>query len=134
MILDDEDDDSFQPRDLVPPPAPEEEDPVTSPEQSHEASDQGPMTTLMDLGPISHVIPEDPEPMSLNPHDVLLRWHYRLGHLPFDQIMQLAQMGQLPKWLLASKKPFCAACQYGKMTRRPWRVKGDNKNATKMAT
>ena len=48
--------------------------------------------------------------------------------------MQLAQMGQLPKRLLASKKPFCAACQYGKMTRRPWRVKGDNKNATKMVT
>ena len=41
VIPDDEDDDSFQPRDLGAPPAPEEEDPVTSPEQSHEASDQG---------------------------------------------------------------------------------------------
>ena len=30
--------------------------------------------------------------------------------------------------------PFCAACQYGKMTKRPWRVKGDNKGTTKMAT
>ena len=43
-------------------------------------------------------------------------------------------MGQLPKRLLASKEPFCAACQYEKMTRRPWRVNGDNKNATKTAT
>ena len=134
IIPDDEDDDSFQPRYPVAPPAPEEEDPVTSPEQSHEASDQGPMTTLMDLGPISHVIPEDPEPTSLDPHGKLLMWHYCLGHLPFDWIIQLAQTGQLSKQLLASKKPFCAACQYGKMTRRPWSVKGDNKNATKTAT
>ena len=133
VIPDDEDDDSFQSRDPVAPPAPEDEDPVKSPEQSHEASDQGPMTTLVDLGPISHVIPEDPEPTSLDPHDELLRWHYRLGHLPFDRILQLAQTGQLPKRLLANKKPSCAACQYRKMTRRPWRVKGDNKNATKTA-
>ena len=134
VIPEDEEDKSFQPRDLVDPPAPDEEDPVTSPEQRHEASDQGPKTTLVDLGPISHVILEDPEPTSLDPHNELLRWHYCLGHLPFDQVKQLAQMGQLPKRLLASKKPFCAACQYGKMTRRPWRVKGDNKDATKTAT
>ena len=82
VIPDDEDDDSFQPRDPVEPPAPEEEDPVTSPEQSHEVSHQGPMTNLVGLGPISHVIPEDPEPTLLDPHDELLRWHYRLGHLP----------------------------------------------------
>ena len=130
VIPDDEDDKSFQPRDPVAPPAVEEEDPVRSPEQSHEASDQGPMTTLVDLGPMSHVIPEDPEPTSLDPHDELLRRHYRLGHLPFDRVKQLAQMGQLPKRLHASMKPFCAASQYGKMTRRPWRVKGDNKDAT----
>ena len=134
VIPEDEDDESFQPRDPVDPPAPDEEDPVTSSEQSHEASDQGPKTTLVDLGPISHMIPEDPEPASLDPHDELLRWHYCLGHLPFDHVKQLAQTGQLPKRLLASKKPFCAACQYGKMTRRPWRVKGDNKDATKTAT
>ena len=121
VIPDDEDIESFQPRDLVAPPAPDEEDPVTSPEQSHEASDKGPKTTLVDLGPISHVIPEDPEPTSLDPHDELLRWHYHLGHLPFDRVKQLAQTGQLPKRLLASKKPFCAACQYRKMTGRPWR-------------
>ena len=90
VIPDDEDDDSFQPRDLVEPPAPEEDDQVSWPEQSHEVNDPGPMTTLMDLGPISHVIPEDPEPTSLDPHEELLRWHYRLGRLPFDRIMQLA--------------------------------------------
>ena len=90
VIPDDEDDDSFQPRDPVEPPAPEDDDQVMSLEQSHEVTDPGPMTTLVDLGLISHVIPEDPEPTSLNPHDELLRWHYHLGHLPFDRIIQLA--------------------------------------------
>ena len=33
-----------------------------------------------------------------------------------------------------STKPFCSACQYGKMTKCRWRVKGDDKNATKTAT
>ena len=107
---------------------------MASPEQSHETPGPGPLTALVDLGPISHVIPEDPEPTSLNPHDELLRWHYRMGHLLFDRIKQLAQTGQLPKRLLTSKKPFCAACQHGKMTRRPWRVKGDNKAAVKTVT
>ena len=93
-----------------------------------------PKTTLVDLGPITHVILDDQEPTSLDPHDELLQWHYRLGHLSFECIQQLAQLGQLPKRLLASKKPFCSACQYGKMMKRPWRVKGDDKNSTKTAT
>ena len=118
MTPDDEDDESFQPSDPVAPPAPEEE-PVASPEQSPEGPVQGPITTLMDLGPISQVIPENPEPTSLDPHDELLRWHYRLGHLPFKRVKQLARAGQLPKKLLTYKEPFCAASQYSKMTKRP---------------
>ena len=93
-----------------------------------------PKTTLVDLGPITHMILDDQEPTSLDPHDELLQWHYRLGHLSFECIQQLARLGQLPKRLLASKKPFCSACQYGKMMKRPWRVKGDDKNSTKTAT
>ena len=131
---DDEDDESFQPRDPVAPPKEEADEPVASPKQSQVTPGPGPSTTLVDLGPISHVIPEDEKPTSLNPHDEFLRWHYCMGHLPFDQIKQLVQTGQLPKRLLTIKKPFCAACQYGKMTKRPWRVKGDNKHSTKTAT
>ena len=86
------------------------------------------------MGPVTHVIPDDQEPTSLDPHNELLRWHYCLGHLPFDHIRQLASTGQIPKRLLSCKKPFCSACQYSKMTKRPWRVKGDDKKATKMAT
>ena len=103
-------------------------------EQRHEATDKAPTTTLVDLGPIPQLIPDDPEPTSLNPHDELLRWHFRLGHLSFDRVKQLARMGQLPKRLLTCKTPFCAACQYGKLTKRPWRVKGDSKHTTKVAT
>ena len=103
--------------------------------QGNEAMTQGqPQTTLVDLGPITHVIPEDQEPTSLDPHDELLRWHYRLGHLSFEHILQLACSGQLPKRLLTCKKPFCTACQYGKMTKSPWRVKGDDKKATSIAS
>ena len=134
VIQDDEDDEFFQPRYPAAPPTDEEDEPVTSPEQSHETPGPGPSTTLVNLGLLSHVIPEDNKPTSLSPHDELLRFHYHMGHLPFDQIKQLAQTGQLPKRLLTVKKPFCAACQYGKMTKRPWRVKGDNKHATKTAT
>ena len=93
-----------------------------------------PQATIIDMEPITHVIPEDPEPKSLDPQDELLRWHYRLGHLPFDCIKQLANNGQLPKRLLTCHTPFCAACQYGKMTKRPWRVKGDNKATAQTAT
>ena len=134
VIPDDEDDESFQQGDPVAPPEDEADEPVVSPEQSQDTPGPGPSTTLVDLGPISHVIPEDEEPTSLNPHDELLRWHYGMGHLPFNQIKQLVQTGQLPKRLLTVKKPFCAACKYGKMTKRPWRVKGDNKHVTKTTT
>ena len=41
---------------------------------------------MVDLGPSTHVIPEDDEPTSMEPHNELLRWHYRLGHLLFDRI------------------------------------------------
>ena len=109
-VIPDDDEESFQPSDPVAPPA-QDEEAVASPEQSNEGPVQGPMTTIMDLGPIPQVIPEDPEPTSLNPHDELLRWHCRLGHHPFERIKQLARSEQLPKRLLTCKKPFCAACQ-----------------------
>ena len=55
-----------------------------------------PQATVIDMGPITHVIPEDPEPKTMDPQDELLRWYYRLGHLPLDRIKQLANKGQLP--------------------------------------
>ena len=134
-VIPDDDDESFQPKDPIILPNSDTEEMVDAPGKMEETMTQGqPQTTVVDLGPITHVIPEDDEPNSLDPHDELLRWHYRLGHLSFDHIRQLAHMGQLPKRLITCKKPFCTACQYGKLTKRRWRVKGDDKSAAKVAT
>ena len=64
-----------------------------------------PKTTLVDLGPVTHVIPEDQEPTSLDPHDELLRWHYRLGHLPFDCTRQHALKEQLKSVSWPARNP-----------------------------
>ena len=134
IIPDDGDNDSFQPKDQLEPPLSTE----TSPEEILKNNDDPavttPQTTVIDLGPVTHVIPEDQEPKSLDPQDELLQWYYCLGHLAFDHVKQLATKGQLPKRLLTCPTPFCAACQYSKMTKRPWRVKGDNKGTAKMVT
>ena len=131
VIPDEEDDESFQPKEPIESATQDETDPVKT---TDEVMTEVPQTSIVDMGPVTHVIPDDQELTSLDPHDELLRWHYCLGHLPFDHIRHLASKGQLPKRLLSCKKPFCSACQYGKMTKRPWRVKGDNKKATKTVT
>jgi hypothetical protein len=56
------------------------------------------------------------------PQQELLRWHYRLGHLPFQKLKELASIGQLPPRLASTTTPMCATCIYGKATRRPWRT------------
>ena len=131
VIPDEEDDESFQPQDPIEPPT---QDGTELDKTMENVMTEIPKTSIVDMGPVPHVIPDNQEPTSLDPHDELLRWHYRLWHLPFDRIRQLASQGQLPKHILSCKKPFWAACQYGKMTKRPWRVKGDNKKTAKIAT
>ena len=133
VIPDEEEDESFQPQDPIEPPT-QQDDGTEKNKTAEDIMTELPKTSIINMGPVPHVIPDDQEPTSLDPHDELLRWHYRLGHLPFDRIRQLATQGQLPKRILSCKKPFCAACQYGKMTKRPWRVKGENKTNTKIAT
>ena len=121
IIPKEDDDESFQPKDLVESPSSDEyNQEKSSPQSVNAAQDKdftatGPQITLMKLGPITHVILDDQEPTSFDHHDELLRWHYLLGHLPFDHIKQLAMKGQLSKHILTSKKPFCSACQYGKI-------------------
>jgi hypothetical protein len=53
----------------------------------------------------------------------LMRWHYRLGHLSFQKLKQLALNGEIPKKLLKLKPPTCAGCLFGAMTKLPWRGK-----------
>jgi hypothetical protein len=52
-----------------------------------------------------------------------MRWHYRLGHLPFSRLKQLAINGKIPKKLAKVAPPKCAGCLFGTMTKRPWRSK-----------
>ena len=142
-VIPDDDDESFQPKDPIEMPNSDTEEMVDPPREINEPMTSGapqteetqgqPKMTMVDLGPLTHIIPEDQEPKSLDPNDELLRWHYRLGHLSFNRIRQLARMGQLPKRLRTCKKPFCTACQYGKLTKRPWRVKGEDKSNAKVA-
>ena len=53
----------------------------------------------------------------------LMRWHYRLGHMPFAKLHDLAKLGQIPRYLANVPAPKCAACLFGAMTRLPWRTK-----------
>ena len=106
IIPNDEDDESFQPKDLVEQPQPTEDskdEPLTTDNDAAMTTSQA---TIIDLGPITHIIPEDPEPKSIDPQDELLHWHYRLGHLPFDHIKQLSNKGQLPNASLPVIHPF----------------------------
>ena len=50
-----------------------------------------------------------------------MRWHIRLGHTPFAKLKLLARNGDIPARLRNCKTPTCAACTYGKMTRKATR-------------
>ena len=52
-----------------------------------------------------------------------MRWHYRLGHLPFVELKQLALNGEIPKKLAKIKPPKCSGCLFGTMTKIPWHGK-----------
>ncbi|KAL3827268.1 hypothetical protein ACHAXA_004743 [Cyclostephanos tholiformis] len=51
----------------------------------------------------------------------LMRWHYRLGHLPFARLKLLAKNGEVPRRLAKVPPPKCAGCLFGAMTKVPWR-------------
>jgi hypothetical protein len=64
----------------------------------------------------------------------LFRWHCRLGHLPFPQLKQLAEIGEIPKKLAKVPPPRCAGCLFGKMTKVAWRNKSKSNNPVHQAT
>ena len=73
IIADEDDNESFQPKDPVKPPTQEEEDQENGePKADNITIQEQPQTTLVNLGLITHVIPEDQEPTFLDPHDELL--------------------------------------------------------------
>ena len=64
----------------------------------------------------------------------LMRWHYRLGHLTFAKLKQLATNGEIPKRVVKVKTPKCAGCIYGAMTKVPWKGKGQQTHQIFVAT
>ncbi len=52
-----------------------------------------------------------------------MRWYYRLDHLTFPKLKQLALNGEIPKKLAKVTPPKCAGCIFGAMTKNPWRGK-----------
>ena len=119
-----DDDASMQPKDLV---HVLDVDKGESPMDTRTTiqEDEGATTTfgIQDLAEL-HVIPKDEQPTTLLAQDELIQWHHCLGHLPYDHIRSMSHKGILPKQLLTCTKPFCAACQYSKLMRKPWRSKG----------
>ena len=62
------------------------------------------------------IIEEDPtnnEVYGTTPAGELLRYHYRLGHMSFAKLQEMAKRGDIPKRLAKDKPPMCAACVFG---------------------
>jgi hypothetical protein len=74
-------------------------------------------------GDIEILPTEDVEIQANTAQAQLLAWYYRLEHIPFAKIRQMASRGDLPIALATCPIPKCAACMYGKATRRAWRTK-----------
>ena len=107
-----EDDDTVRTSNLPPPPV--EENP------SEGSIRRGPLT----FDPNPPEAEEEDSPLSAADDQAeLMRWHYRLGHLPFAKLKQLALHGKIPKKLALLNPPKCAGCLFGAMTKIPWRGK-----------
>jgi hypothetical protein len=112
-------------------PAPEDADtmPPLSPDHDDEALDEKEIHVIdfqleeLSMEDDDEEATQQDHAHSKDPSAQLLHWHYRLGHLPFKTIQAMAHRGQLPSSLKNCKVPQCAACLYGKATKRPWRTR-----------
>jgi hypothetical protein len=92
---------------------------------------------ILTFSPIPQQTDADQQNSSLAASDdqaELLRWHHRLGHLPFSMIRALAKNGEIPKKFEKVKEPRCAGCLFRKMTKVPWQTKSNTKSKVHEAT
>ncbi len=97
--------------------------------QQHEDYLDGKLTTTTHLRPLTPT--EEAEVVQLsaaNKQAELMQWHYRLGHLTFPKLKQLALNGRIPKKLAKVLPPKCAGCLFGTMTKLPWQGKETKAN------
>jgi hypothetical protein len=93
---------------------------LPSPPQEEELSRviwQGPLT--FDPSPLTKEA-KDVQLAAANDQAKLIQWHYRLSHLSFLKLKQLALNGKIPKKLAKVLPPKCAGCLFGAMTKHPW--------------
>ncbi len=89
------------------------------------ATQQGPLT-FDPSSPTEEA--EDVQLSAANKQAKLMQWHYRLGHLSFPNLKQLALNGEIPKKLTKVLPPKCAGCLFGTMTELPWQGKETKAN------
>ncbi len=91
--------------------------PPNADESSSETICHGPLT----FDPLPHQEEgEDTQLATADDQTELMRWHYRLGHLPFSKLKQLALNGKIPKKLAKVKPPKYEGCLFRVMTKIPW--------------
>ena len=54
------------------------------------------------------------EPLTPRDDALFLSWHIKLGHLPFNMLCWVAQLGIVPKQLAKCRNQVCPACLYEK--------------------
>ena len=54
---------------------------------------------------------------------LLLRYHYKYGHISFKRLIKMTEQSIIPKRLKDTYIPACLACHFAKATKRPWRNK-----------
>ncbi len=94
-------------------------------EEPSKVTQQGPLT--FNLSPPTEEA-KDIQLTAVNKQAELMQWHYRLGHLPFPKLKQLALNGKIPKKLAKVLPPKCAGCLLGAMTKLPWQGKETKAN------
>ena len=73
-----------------------------------------------------------PELTERDKKTLMLRWHYRLGHMPFKDLKATAKAGLLDKRLATiGEFPFCPGCQFGKAHKRQWRHRSKKKDGSR---
>ena len=76
-------------------------------------STQNGITTEFQTNPNVIPVEEDP-PSRQSDQALLMKYHEKLGHCPFNQLKQLAEKNILPHKLAKIPAPKCPSCLYGK--------------------
>jgi hypothetical protein len=78
--------------------------------------------------PSTNVPSQDDATSTLDSQAELLRWHYRLGHLPFANISLMAAKGEIPKRLATCRVQWCQWYLYSRAPKKPRRTQAQPNN------